>query len=459
MGAKFKYQLNIMENRKNNLSRRKFLTDAAAISAVGALGVGALASCSRKPQYTIPVFPEQAPDGPVLRAGLIGCGSRGTGASLNFLDAGPNLQIVALGDVLPDKMDECRARLKESKGLEIPDENCFLGFDSYRKVIDSDIDIVLLCEPSHFRAESLRYAIQNRKHVFAEKCIAVDPVGIRSAMASGKMAESAGLNVVVGTQRRHQHDYATTFEMVKNGAIGDLISANIYWNQGLIRHTFPEPGWSDMEAMLRDFFSWSWLNGDHILDQHVHNIDIITWFFEKHPVKAVGFGGRHRRPTGNQYDYFSVDYEFDDGRHFHAMCRQIDGCSNNVSELIFGTKGYTNARNQIMDNQGNLIWQYEYPLGDDGQPRNSVAISPYVQEHIHLVTAIRTDSYINEVAGICESNMAAIMGRESAYTGRAITWDEMMASNLRIGPTEYSLGPISHEEVPRIPPVPGTAPA
>jgi myo-inositol 2-dehydrogenase / D-chiro-inositol 1-dehydrogenase len=300
----------------------------------------------------------------------------------------------------------------------------------------------------------LSYAVQARKHIFAEKCVAVDPVGIRSVMASGRMAESAGLNVVIGTQRRHSPDYHKCFEMVKNGAIGDLLSANCYWNQGMFRHVYPQPGWSDMEAMIRDFFNWCWLNGDHILDQHVHNIDIIAWFFEKAPVKTVGMGGRHHRPLGDQYDFFSVDFEFDDGRHFHGMCRQIESCANNVSELIFGTKGYTNARNTIWDNKGNIIWQYQYPIGDDGQRMNSVAISPYVQEHINLVTAIRTGNYIE---GICDSNLAAIMGRESAYTGREITWDYMMSSNLRLGPTKYKLGPVDPAIVPRERPVPGTA--
>lgn len=446
-----------MTKKSNPLSRRKFIGGAAAVTALGAAGIGSVISaCNRKPQYKAPVFPDRAPDGPVLRAGLVGCGNRGTGAAINFLDAGPNLEIVALGDVLQDRMDRCRAELKEKRGAEVPDEKCFLGFDSYQKVIDSGVDVVLLCQPTHFRPESLSYAVQARKHVFAEKCVAVDPVGVRSVMASGKMAEAAGLNVVAGTQRRHQKDYVKTFEMVKNGAIGDIISANCYWNQGMFRHVYPQPGWSDMEAMLRDFFNWCWLSGDHILDQNIHNIDIILWFFEKYPVRAVGFGGRHRRPLGDQYDYFSVDFEFDDGRHMHAMCRQIDGCANNVSELIFGTKGYTNARNKIWDSRGNLVWEYEYPAGEDGQPMNRVAISPYVQEHINLVTAIRTGSYINEIKNVCESNMVGIMGRESAYTGRAYTWDEMMESNLRLGPTEYRMGPV---DIPAVPPVPGTAPA
>ena len=274
-----------MDQKSGNLSRRKFISDAAAVSALGALGIGAVvSSCNRKQEYTAPVFPDRAPDGPVLRAGLVGCGDRGTGAAFNFLEAGPNLEIVALGDVFQDRIDQCRNQLRERMNVVIPDENCFLGFDSYKKVIDSDIDVVLLCQPTHFRPESLQYAVQQRKQIFAEKCIAVDPVGVRSVMASGRMAESAGLNVVVGTQRRHQHDYVQTFEMVKNGAIGDIVSANCYWNQGMFRHVYPQSGWSDMEAMIRDFFNWNWLSGDHILDQHIHNLDVAVWFFEKYPV-------------------------------------------------------------------------------------------------------------------------------------------------------------------------------
>ncbi len=446
-----------MKRKLKNLSRRKFIGNISAISVLGSIGIGAVvSSCNRRVKYQAPVFPDEAPDGPVLKAGLVGCGSRGTGAVVNYLNSGPNLEITALGDVFQHRLDSCREELKERFDVDIPDEKCFKGFDSYQKVIDSGIDVVLLCEPPHFRPRSFEYAVQKRKHIFAEKPMGVDPVGVRSIMASGKMAESAGLNVVVGTQRRHQRDYVKTFEMVKNGIIGDIISANAYWNQSTLWFTRRQEGWCDMEAMLHDWYNWHWLSGDHIVEQHIHNIDVANWFLEKYPVKAVGFGGRHRRPTGNQNDFFSVDFSYDDGRHMHSMCRQIDGCANNVSELIFGTKGYTNARNQIWDYKGNLIWEYQYPLGEDGQPMNRVAISPYDQEHINLVTAIRTDNYINETQNICEANMVAIMGRVSAYTGREVSWEEMMNSDMRLGPTTYEMGPV---DVPRVPPVPGTSPA
>jgi myo-inositol 2-dehydrogenase / D-chiro-inositol 1-dehydrogenase len=446
-----------MNQKSKALSRRKFIGDAAAISALGALGVGAvISSCNRRPEYRSPVFPDQAPDGPVLRAGVVGCGGRGTGAAINFLNAGPNLEIAALGDVFQHRLDRCRNELREKMNVEVADANCFTGIDAYRHVIDAGVDIVILCEPPHFRPLSFEYAVQARKHIFAEKPVGVDPVGVRSFMAAGKMAEAAGLKVAAGTQRRHQRDYVKTFEMVKNGEIGDLVSANCYWNQSKLWHVNRQPGWTDMEAMIRDWVNWTWLSGDHIVEQHVHNIDVVNWFFEKHPAKALGFGGRHRRPTGDQYDFFSVDYIFDDNRHMHSMCRQIDGCTNNVSEMIFGTKGYTNAQNRIWDYEGNLIWEYEYPVGDDGQPMNRVAISPYDQTHINLVSAIRNGDYLNESQNVAESVMTAIMGRVSAYTGREVTWEEIMESSLSIGPDKLEMGPV---DIAAVPPTPGTAPA
>ncbi len=446
-----------MPQKSKSLSRRKFIGDAAAVGALGALGIGAVvSSCNRRPQYTAPVFEDQAPDGPVIKAGVVGCGGRGTGAATNFLNAGPNLQIVALGDVFQHRLDRCRNQLRERLNVEVPDESCFTGFDAYRHVIDSDVDVVLLCEPPHFRPGSFEYAVQRRRHIFAEKPVGVDPVGIRDVMAAGKMAESAGLNVVVGTQRRHQRDYVKTFEQVKNGMIGDLVSGNCYWNQSKLWHVNREPGWSDMEAMLRDWVNWTWLSGDHIVEQHVHNIDVINWFFEKYPVKALGFGGRHRRITGDQYDFFSVDFAFDDNRHFHSMCRQIDGCTNNVSEIVFGTKGYTNCQNRVWDNEGNLVWEYEYPLDDDGERMNRVAVSPYDQEIINLVTAIRTGNYINETQNISVACMNAIMGRVSAYTGREVTWEEIMESSMKLGPNQYEMTTVN---LPAVPPTPGTAPA
>jgi len=346
-----------------------------------------------------------------------------------------------------------RERLNKYK-LTVPDEMCFTGFDGFQKLIDSDVDVVLLATPPHFRPDHFKAAVQAKKHVFMEKPVAVDPVGIRSVIASARAAQQMGLNVVTGTQRRHQRDYVATYEQVANGAIGRPLSAKAYWNQEHVWFRRRQAGWTDMEYMLRNWNNFSWLSGDHILDTHIHNIDVINWFLGKTPQAAVGYGGNHRRVTGNQYDFFSIDFEYGNGSFSHSMCRQIDNCANGVGEIVMGTKGYTNCQNKIYDLDGNIIWKYEYPKDKDGNPTSKVKVSPYIQEHIHLVTAIRSNIYVNEAERTALSNLTAIMGRESAYTGKRVTWDEIMSSDLKLGPESLSMGDvnISFET-----PVPGTA--
>jgi predicted dehydrogenase len=446
-----------MDQQTKTTDRRSFLKGTASMAALGALGAGAiLKACSdSRPKAAVPVFYDQAPEGKALKAGLIGCGGRGTGAAINFLNAGPGLEVTALGDVFPDRLERCRRELRERQGVEVPDEKCFTGFDAYQHVIATDVDVVLLATPPYFRPSHFDAAVRARKHVFMEKPVAVDPVGARAIMAAARMADAAGLKVVTGTQRHHQRDYVTTFEHIRAGAIGELVAANCYWNQSQLWHVARQAGWTDMEAMLRDWVNWNWLSGDHIVEQHMHNIDVINWFTGKHPVKATGFGGRHRRRTGDQYDFFSVDFVFDDGMHLHSMCRQIDGCANNVSERITGSKGRTNCQNRIEDLQGNLLWEYAYPLDGAGQPTRQVSVSPYDQEVIDLVAAIRNDTPLNEAEACAVSTMAAIMGRVSAYTGREVTWEEMMNSGMRLGPEEPAMGPVAiRAQVP----VPGTGP-
>jgi predicted dehydrogenase len=208
-----------------------------------------------------------------------------------------------------------------------------------------------------------------------------------------------------------------------------------------------------MEYMIRDWVNWTWLSGDHIVEQHVHNIDVIHWFTGLRPVNAVGFGGRHRRPTGNQYDIFSVDFEFENEIRVHSMCRQISGCAGNVSEYVRGTDGYSNCSDTIYNPDGSIKWQYEYPKDKEGKSTGDVKISPYDQEHIDLVTAIRENKPYQEAEGTAISTMAAIMGRISAYTGKEITWEEMMGSDFDIGPKEFKMGPV---DVDKSIPVPGT---
>ena len=436
-----------MDTKKNK--RREFLKNVSTLGVFCALGATGLTQCesNKVREYAYPSLLKQAPGGPVLKAGLIGCGYRGTGAALNFLNAGPNLEITALGDIFIDKIELCNKILKEKKGVEVPQEHCFVGFDAFEKLIDSGVDLVILATPPNFRPEHLETCVKAGKHVFMEKPIAVDPVGVRSVMISGERAEALGLSIVTGTIKRHQKDYIETFRQVAKGEIGDIVSANSYYNVGKLWHKSPRTEWSEMEAMIRDWVNWCWLSGDHIVEQNVHNLDTVNWFVGKHPIKALGFGSRQRRQTGNQYDMFSVDFLYEDDVHYHSMCRQINGCENNVSDLIRGTQGYTNCQNTIYNQNSSIKWEFDY-----GNEDKVIEISPYDQEHIDWVTAIRTGKPVNETQAIAESTMTGIMGRISAYTGKETTWEEMMNSDLYLSPKHYSLGKVG---VDKTVPVPG----
>jgi predicted dehydrogenase len=440
--------------KKSSISRRNFIGKAATVGVAGAVVPTIITSCAREPKkvVAIPNFLDQAPDGPVLKAGVIGCGGRGTGAAINFLSAGPNLQIVALGDTFQDRLDNCRARILQEKKQEVPLENCFVGFDAYQKVIDAGVDLVILATPPYFRPEHLAAAVQAKKHIFSEKPVCVDPTGARSVMATAKKAEGMELSIVTGTQRRHQRDYVSNWQQVQQGLIGELTGGNVYWNQGMLWFRENNPTWSEMEWMIRDWVNWCWLSGDHIVEQHVHNLDVMNWFFGMHPTKAVSFGSRLRRVTGDQYDNFGTDFVFDNGVHVHSMCRQINGCANNVSERLQGTKGSTNCQNTIVDLAGTELWKYAYPLDKEGKPTTRVSVDPYVQEHIDLVTAIRTGKPFNELEGTAISTMIAIMGRISAYTGKETTYEEMMNSDLKLGPTVFAWGPV---DIPKTVPIAG----
>ncbi len=450
------------------MKRRDFLTNSALLGASIPLGVApiALSSCSGKEQGNTKVkvqspeelgmfsFVDIAPDGKPLKAALIGCGDRGTGAATQFLSAGPNVSIIALADVFPDRMSSCRKLLSEKFNNDVPDANCYIGFDAYQKVMAmNDVEVVLLCTPTHFRPEQFKAAVEAGKHIFMEKPCAVDPTGIRTVIAASKVATSKGLTVITGNQRRHRRDYWEAYVQVQNGIIGDLVSASAHWDQGAWWNKRKRPEWSDMEYCIRNWFNILWLSGDHLLDQAIHNIDITTWFMGQRPVKAVGFGGRAQRLTGDIYDFFSVDYYYADNKRMLATARQIDGCDGNVSEQVYGAKGVAMLNDhgdiKITDYNGNVLWKYDY----DSKPVKN----PYDQEHIHLVESIRLNKKINQAEDLAYSTQVAIQGREAAYTGKPITWDEIMASNLRYGPETYAMGPLPFYKE-GVAPVPGKAP-
>lgn len=440
------------------LSRRNFLKGSATIGTVGMMGgIPLLSSCSSKQkakgeELQLPLLLDQAPDGKVLKAGLIGCGGRGTGAAVDFLNAGPNLEIVALGDVFQDKMDACREILKKQKNVDIPDESCFIGFDSYEKVIDSGVDVVLLCAPPHFRPTHVEAAVNARKHIFMEKPIAVDPAGVRRVLASMKRADSMKLNVISGTIRRSQKDYMETRRRVLNGEIGDITGAHIIRNGGALWFRNRRPEWSDMEYMLRNWVNFCWLSGDHIVEQFIHEIDVMNWYLGQYPVKATGWGGRQRRVTGDQYDFFSIEYLYENGMRTHCAARQISGCSNGKVEQINCTQGYASASGKLYDLKGNVIWEYPHPAEDDTQSEWHVT-NPFVQEHINLVTAIRTGNTINDGEDQANSTLVAMMGRIAAYTGKDVTREEIMNSDLYLGPKTYSMGKV--EGIPETIPLAG----
>lgn len=433
---------------KNKMNRRDFLQRSTILGVGGIVGVSALASACKGPKYVplrkpeeyyIPELPDKAAPGREIKVGVIGCGGRGSGAIQNLFDAADGIRLTALGDVFPDRLEGLRKMAAEKLRQEVPDENCFIGFDAYQKVIDSGVDMIIDTTPPVFRPDHFKYAVQKGVHSFLEKPVAVDAKGYRTVMAAAKQAQAKGLCVVCGTQRHHQRPYVEAFRKIQEGYIGEITGGNVYWNQGMLWYRNREKGWSDMEWMIRDWVNWKWLSGDHIVEQHVHNIDVFLWMSGYKVAKATGFGARHRRITGDQYDQFSIDFEMENGVHLHSMCRQIDGCSNAVGEIIYGTKGSWNSfDHEIKDLDGNVVWKFDNEKAETEFRQHN----PYVLEHVDLVNHIRKGEPIDEATACAMSTLAGVMGRTAAYTGDTVTWDAMSQSELDYLPEKLELGPM-----------------
>ena len=430
------------------MNRRDFLQRSTILGVGGIVGVSALASACKGPKYVplrkpeeyyIPELPDKAAPGREIKVGVIGCGGRGSGAIQNLFDAADGIKLTALGDVFPDRLEGLRKMASEKLGQEVPDENCFIGFDAYQKVIDSGVDMIIDTTPPVFRPDHFKYAVQKGVHSFLEKPVAVDAKGYRTVMAAAKQAQAKGLCVVCGTQRHHQRPYVEAFRKIQEGYIGEITGGNVDWNQGMLWYRNREKGWSDMEWMIRDWVNWKWLSGDHIVEQHVHNIDVFLWMSGYKVAKATGFGARHRRITGDQYDQFSIDFEMENGVHLHSMCRQIDGCSNAVGEIIYGTKGSWNSfDHEIKDLDGNVVWKFDNEKAETEFRQHN----PYVLEHVDLVNHIRKGEPIDEATACAMSTLAGVMGRTAAYTGDTVTWDAMSQSELDYLPEKLELGPM-----------------
>jgi predicted dehydrogenase len=331
---------------------------------------------------------------------------------------------------------------------------CFTGFDAFKKVCESDVDMVLIASPQLFHPDHLKYAIDQGKHVFVEKPAAVDATGYRTFMMAVRQARTKKLCIVPGTHCHYIRGYIEAYKRVQEGQIGNIVSGNVWFCQGDIGFVRRRPEWSDVEYMMRDFFNWKWLSGDHVVDQFVHAIDIFSWFSHMKPVRVLGIGSRLRRYSGDIYDNFAMDFEYEGGIVVRGMARQIDNCDGRLAEHIQGTKGSFrssgNNRFAIHDLEGNVVWQYDTEAAKEQYKQNN----PYVLEHVDLVNNIRRGTVVNNAEFVATSTMASIMARESAYTGKIYTWEEMTQSDMNFMPPNLSLG-TKMDMSKLVPPVPG----
>jgi predicted dehydrogenase len=407
--------------KNESVSRRSFLSKSAA---------GAAAFQIIRPEL-VRGFAD-----PILKAGLVGCGGRGTQALQNILTGTSNVEITALADVFEDRMETSIRQTKAlkpelSSRFKVDAEHRFVGFDSYKKLINSGVDIVMLATNPAYRPMHFEAAVEARKHIFCEKPMGTDATGVRRFMAAAKKSQELKLTVKSGAQRRSHPAYLEQYKRVKNGEIGDIVHMNAYWvgtpvlnfrNNPLFPNGKRDPKWGDIEFQQRDWYSFVWICGDQIVEQHLHNIDTCNWFSGAHPVEAVGTGGAAWRPReeeyGNIFDHFAVDFVYANGVHMSSYCRQYPGAgmAQNVSERIVGSKGVIQLNN----------------------PANPV--NPYVQEHTDMMDSILGKGpYINEAMTVAESTLTCIMGREAAYSGMKITWDMMLNSQQDLLPKNFDM--------------------
>ena len=377
-----------------------------------------------------------------LTVGVIGCGGRGTGAARDALEASTDVRIVALGDVFPDRLEQSRSNLMQFDAARatVAESNCFSGFDAYRGVLSTDCDIVILATPPGFRPDHFVAAIAAGKHVFTEKPVAVDGTGIRKVLAAGEEADRKGLCVVAGTQRRHENSYLAAMAKLHGGAIGEMVAGRCYWNMGGLWNVAPDPARSEMENQCRNWLYYPWLSGDHIVEQHVHNLDVINWAFGAHPDRVFGVGGRQARTGADYgviYDHFGLEYGYPQGRWALSMCRQQNGTPGKVEEMVTGTQGQMLMRPGFARIENGEAWRYTGPNNN-----------PYVTEHVDLQRAIRSGNRLNETRAVAESTLTAIMGREAAYTGQEISWDQALNSKQDLMPAVLAFAECPTPPVP-----------
>lgn len=415
-----------------NLSNRRTFLKQSTAAVVGSTLAGTLASARSV----------HASGSDLLKVGLIGCGGRGNGAAVNAMRADDNVCLTALADLFPDRLKGAQNALREElkDQYQVPEEQCFHGFDAYQKLIDTDVDVVLLATPPHYRPQQLRAAVEAGKHIFCEKPVAVDPVGVRSVLETTELAQKKGLTLVSGLCWRYDFGVRATINRVKEGAIGDIVAIHENYLTGTLWSRQRQPEWSDMEFQHRNWLYYTWLSGDHIVEQFVHSLDKAMWLMDDQPPqRCFGLGGRQVRVDpiyGNAYDHFAVCYEWANGVKVFAYTRQMARCFGDVDDYVLGTKG----RAQVLINgQRGLI--NDQPVYQGPIP------SMYDQEHVEMFAAIRAGKPINDGRYTALSTMMAIVGREACYTGAMIEWDKALADDTRLGPTKYEWGEAPQDPV------------
>ncbi len=377
-----------------------------------------------------------------IKVAVVGCGGRGTGAALQALNSKQNVKIVALADAFRDRLDGCYAALTAKdlsdqgyssnflNKVDVPEERKFTGFDAFQKAIPY-ADVVILATPPGFRPIHFEECVKKGKHVFMEKPVAVDPAGIKKVLDAAVVAKQKKLNVVVGLQRRYQNSYRELFK--RKNLIGDITSAQAWWVGSGVWVKERQPDQTEMEYQMRNWYYFNWLCGDHIVEQHVHNIDVVNWFKDAYPVKAQGMGGRQVRTDkkyGEIYDHHYVEFHYADGSIMNSQCRHISGTMGKVDELLVGTKGriYCGA-GTITDLKGNTVY------GFDKKGENN----PYQGEHDELFAAIAKGEYKFADAEFgAKSTLTGIIGRMATYSGQVIDFEKALNSGIDIMPKEYS---------------------
>ncbi|MEJ0104277.1 MAG: Gfo/Idh/MocA family oxidoreductase [Bacteroidota bacterium] len=424
-------------NQETKNSRRDFVKNSAIIAG----GTIALPLLSRANYFS------GADD--AIKIAIIGCGGRGTGAITQALSTKQNVKLVAMADAFRDRLDDCYKELTTDQGdgnsvksrVDVPEERKYTGFDAYKKAM-AHADVVILTTPPGFRPIHFAEAVSQGKQIFMEKPVATDPAGIKKVLEAAEIAKQKKLNVVVGLQRHYQNSYRELF--ARKNLIGDITSAQAWWNNDGVWVKPRLYNQTEMEYQMRNWYYFVWLCGDHIVEQHIHNIDVINWFKGGPPVKAQGMGGRQVRKGkeyGEIYDHHFVEFEYADGSKLNSQCRHIPGTMSKVDELLIGTKGKIFCGDSnIVDSKGKVLYQY-----DKKQENN-----PYQTEHDELFAAIAKGEYkFADAERGATSSMTSIMGRMATYSGQVLEWDKLLNSGIDLHPKEYSwdaLPPVTPNE-------------